>query len=457
MKKLLFAAAAVATIGAAEAANVADYKATVKCVYMKQLKNIKINGATVSPYLKYVGVTSLNGYVVYGNCACNDLNDVVDIKYSPAYLIVRSFAQTDNQPKIFPADLLIKMIDTRLGTAGDTDMIGAEGYLFAGAGKGSTFNNWDAFLWDHDATTVLNYTDENTKWAGVANDGLYNVNHFGRPSFKGVAPWMSNLSYSFGFGSYATRLLFGQYNDADTTGYFLDSWLDHAGFGTALYDFEAGGCELDQFGTCLEKLAGYLIGGEFICHKNGYGYNVPGRKWEWPRCNEWVGTTDVVAGYWTMKKNHTAFSTELTKEDGSFYSLFRGDLESFNAYIAQKDGLDGRAVPVLDRMPGYYSEADGSTALYYPQYILDLYRWHQVAELLPFVKACVAHSAVKNLGYIENVPAKFKAMTPATIRFLTMGGNLPGANDYQNLKTLKDAVGDDVTPGKIVYDVPLAP
>lgn len=451
MKKLLFAAAAVATIGAAEAANVADYKATVKCVYMKQLKGIKINGQSVSPYLKYVGVTSMNGYVVYGDCACNDLNDLVDIKYSPAYLIVRSFAQTDNQPKIFPADLLIKMIDTRLGTAGDTDMIGAEGYLFAGAGKGSTFNNWDAFLWSHFDNGTLGYNDPHTMSDLFTADGQHNINHFGRPSFKGVAPWMSNYSYSFGFGSYATRLLFGQYNDADTTGYFLDSWLDHAGFGTAQWDFEPGGCELDQFGTCLEKLAGYLIGGEFICHPNGYGYE-PGKDWEWFRCNTWVGTTDVVAGYWSMKKNHTAFGTELTTEDGAFYSLFRDDLKSFNAYIAQKDGLDGRVVPVLDRLPGYYQLEDGTSALYYPQYFLDLFRWNQVAELLPFVKACVAHSAVKNLGYIENVPARFKAMTPATIRFLTMGGNLPGANDYLNLRTLKNAVGEN---GSIVYDVPV--
>ena len=453
MKKLLIAAAAVATIGAAEAANVADYKATVKCVYMKQLKGIKINGQSVSPYMKYVGVTSLNGYVVYGDCACNDLNDLVDIKYSPAYLVVRSFAQTDNQPKIFPADLLIKMIDTRLGTAGDTDMIGAEGYLFAGAGKGSTFNNWDAFLWNHFDSADLAYTDEHTKWAGLDATGAnlpenYNINHFGRPSFKGVAPWMSNYSYSFGFGSYATRLLFGQYNDADTTGYFLDSWLDHAGFGTAQWDFEAGGCELDQFGTCLEKLAGYLIGGEFICHPNGFPYG----NYEWFRCNAWVGTTDVVAGYWTMKKNRTAFGVELSDEDGAFYKLFRGTLLSFNEYIIQKYGLDGRFdVKAIDREPGYYTDEDGKTCLYYPQYILDWYRWKQVERLLPFVKACVAHSTVKNLGFLQNVPAKFKDMTPATIRFLTMGGNLPGANDYQNLKALKDAVGTD---GKIVYDVP---
>lgn len=472
MKKLLFAAAAVATIGAAEAANVADYKATVKCVYMKQVKDIKVDGRVIAPVLlKYVGVTSLNGYVVYGDCACSVLPGMENLGiYNPAYLVVRSFAQDQadvkdkakDEPRIFPADLLIKIIDTRLGFAGTGEQIGAEGYLFAGAGKGSTFFNWDNFLWKHSSVAVRE-GDNKFAWAGLGADYLdqdYAFDHDGNPTFRGVAPWMNNGSYSFGIATYATRFLFGKYNDAEPNGYFVDSWLDHAGFGTAVFTAGAeAGCALpEEPATCLEKLSGHLIGGLFNCYANGFGFAGDG-PYEWFRCSAWLGTTDPVSGYWTMKRNRTAFGLDLAPEDGAFFTLFQNagsvlkddplELAAFNRYLLQRDP---NMVP-LDRIPGYYEEAEDTLSLYYPQYLLAYAKWLQVAQILPFLKSAVAHvPATPNLGFVEQVSARCEPYREATIKFLTMGGDLPGANEFIEIENRKDDPGADV----VVYDVPPA-
>ena len=234
----------------------------------------------VLPFVKVVRITSFRGYVVYNNCACGDLaSSMAADTIAPAFLVAKSFVQTDDIPKILPADLLVKVIDNSVGLRAAEDEIGAEGYLFAGAGKGS-----------HE----------------VIQDAVY-----------GVAPWMLDKGYQFGSATTATRLLFGKYNDAHA-GAFFDAWIDHAGFGSAVYSETDGGCSEDSRGTCLKKLVGYLIGGSYLCRPNGY----PLIGFEWFPCHEWLGTTDVLAGYWGMKRVVAEKGT-LTSADGAIWRAFQ--------------------------------------------------------------------------------------------------------------------------------------
>ena len=101
----------------------------------------------------------------------NDRVDWTNIGSNNDVMVVKSFVQTDDIPKILPADLLVRVIDNSIGLRDAEDEIGAEGYLFAGAGKGSAETGGNA---------------------------------------KGVAPWMMNRGYGFGSMTTSTRLLFGK-------------------------------------------------------------------------------------------------------------------------------------------------------------------------------------------------------------------------------------------------------
>ena len=284
----MIAAAAAAMVGGAFAVQVADYRSTVKYVDMTKWTR-PVGDTHITPFVKVVKITTLRGYVVYSDCACNEGMGKQVI--NPAFLVVKSFAQTDNDPKILPADLLIKVIDNSCGMREKSDEIGAEGYLFAGAGKGS-----------HE----------------VVQSAVY-----------GVAPWMFNKGYQFGSATRGTRFLFGKYNDVQGNS-FYDAWLDHAGFGSAWYNEEEAGCAEGTYGTCLKKLMGYLIGGSYLCHPNGFPFVTEIRDqdgivvetipvYEWFPCHEWLGTTDVVAGYWGMKRI-VAETSKIGKEDGAIYT-----------------------------------------------------------------------------------------------------------------------------------------
>ncbi len=281
MKKLMIAAAATAMIGGAFAAQVADYRATVKYVDMQRwTRTISVGGqrANQAPYVKVVKITTLRGYVVYNDCACQYTAGLKNL-INPAFLVVKSFAQPSNDalPWILPADLLVRMIDQTCGLADATDEIGAEGYLFAGAGKGS-----------------------------VATGGV-----------APVAPWMADKNYGFGSRTLGTRHLFGKFNEPQGTE-FYDAWLDHAGFGSAWYNTEEGGCAEDSRGYCLKKLMGYLIGGSYLCHPNGF----PFVGFDWFPCHEWLGTTDVVTGYWGMRRIAALEPANILPADGRIFIEF---------------------------------------------------------------------------------------------------------------------------------------
>ena len=384
MKKLMIAAASVAMVGAAFATQVADYRATVKFVDMQQWKTgVTIGSVKAAPMVKVVKVTTLRGYVVYNDCNCVAGNSG---KYNPAFLVVKSFNQYPEGgkllPKVFPADLLVRTIDNSLGLAQEGDKVGAEGYLFAGAGKGST----------------------------EANYGLF-VN-----GFTGVAPWMTDLSYSFGKSrSYGTRLLFGAFNDAtyDANGnpmMFYESWLDHAGFGSTAW-YPAGSAHCGRAGVvagvCLEKLQGYLIGGLFLCYKNGDPFMDTDKcdictTYDFFNCHHWLGTTDVVAGYWGMKKNAAV-------SDADKKGLTLAQDERFFLSVADQDPESDDDEDVL------IEDEDLRAAM---------------TDILPMLKTvCIKmEPSIKGLSFLDSLKAWDD---DETVKFLTRGLEYPGAEEAE--------------------------
>lgn len=287
MKKLMFVAAAAA-MTSAFGVQVADYRASVNYVDMKAVQGV-LSGvgaaggvaaaAVVEAHLKYVEQANIAGYVVYNDCACNNADPAAGSQ-NPAWLVVTSDKATTTLPRVFPADLIVRMWDRSLGTANTVE---AEGYLFAGKGKGgwSRVAPWmtqTAFVPILDNDVILGY----------------------EPPTDG---------YKFGhLNTYATTELFGMYNVAEETapgvfGNFYESWMDHAGFGKGSQNpGQQRPCTLGtQAAYCLQTLQGNLIGGLFLCWENGHGCPCVADH-DWFVCQEWIGTSDVICGEWAMRR-----------------------------------------------------------------------------------------------------------------------------------------------------------
>ena len=276
MKKLMFVAAAAA-MTSAFGVQVADYRASVNYVDMKEVQGV-LSGvgaaggvaaaAVVSAHLKYVEQANIAGYVVYNDCACNNADPALGSQ-NPAWLVVTSDKATTTLPRVFPADLIVRMWDRSLGNATTVE---AEGYLFAGKGKGG----W---------SRVAPWMSQTAYGAGLPTDG-----------------------YKFGhLNTYATTELFGMYNLAEETapgvyGNFFESWMDHAGFGKGSQNpGQQRPCTLGtQSAYCLQTLQGDLIGGLFLCWENGHGCTCAASH-DWFVCQEWTGTSDVISGVWAMR------------------------------------------------------------------------------------------------------------------------------------------------------------
>jgi hypothetical protein len=285
MKKLMMFAAAMTIVGSAFAEVAAyDYKATVKNVNMKKT-TVRLTGNSTSTtvYIKFIQSSSLYGYLIN---SCDNCGTVADD--GEGFLVVANKADTAKQPKILPADLTVKWWNPKINA---TKTYEAEGYLFAGKGKADY------------------------PFASVAAAGVY---EFGAPIAEGGG---------------STRFLFGTYNDYefDSTGTpvaFFDTWLDAAGFGKALTDSTDGGCGVGSSCTALSSLSGSVIGGLFICHPNGYPLSVI-QPYEGFLCLAWIGTTDVISGTWSIKRNTKLAPVALTTAEAA---ITLGDTET-DAYV----------------------------------------------------------------------------------------------------------------------------
>ena len=274
MKKLMIAAVTAALAGATFAANVYDYKASVKYVDFKTV-NVKSVGKV---YVKQVKSTSLKGYLVTPTtCPCEYDTSVTTAFRDQGFLVLTSTSakkySKDSAVKLMPANLLASYWATADISAKKKATLEAQGYLFAGIGKADV--------------------------PAPGSKGLFTA---GSPD------------YCFGEKneSAATRFLFGQFNMEELgTGTFIEPWLDAAGFGKATFGGGSDGnpCASGKSGDyCLTSLAGSVIGGSFACLANGRdntGSWVAGFYEAW-LCQGWdivaqntlsIGTTQVLTGY----------------------------------------------------------------------------------------------------------------------------------------------------------------
>ena len=278
MKKLMMFAAAMTIVGSAFAEVAAyDYKATVKNINLRRTTirmNTEFGIQAVSVFIKYIEASSLYGYLIND---CDDCNGATGNGFG--YLVVaRKSGLMNKVPKILPADLTVKVWNPRINP---TTTFEAEGYLFAGKGK--------------------------VDWPYAA-----------------AGTWDSGIDFVYTFGTdaaiygAATRFLFGTYNDyergvdinGDPTLAFFDTWLDASGFGKARTNSTDGGCGTGTDCTALDSLSGTLIGGLFLCFPNGQPWN-----YEAELCNAWMGTSDVITGTWSIKRNLRLVPVALTANE----------------------------------------------------------------------------------------------------------------------------------------------
>ena len=279
MKKLMIAAAAAAMVGGAYAANVYDYKASVKYVDFKTV-NVRNQGQVVRVYVKQVKSTALTGYLVTPvTCPCEYNTTVATAYRDQGFLVLTSTSakrySKDSSVKLMPANLLASCWSTSDLSNKLNATLEAQGYLFAGIGK-----------------------------ADVPAPGSKEAYTAGSPD------------YCFGEKdeSAATRYLFGQFNMEELgTGTFIEPWLDAAGFGKASASGTEGNpCEYGSGDVCLTSLAGSVIGGSFTCLPNGVyvarqgGYARANGFAEGWLCQGWdlvdqsndsIGTAQVLNGY----------------------------------------------------------------------------------------------------------------------------------------------------------------
>ena len=274
MKKLMIAAAAAALAGATFAGNVFEYKASVKYTNLKKT-SATIQGDRVTGYIKVLKTASLTGFLVADpDCPCTVYQQLP----KNGMLVIQN-KSAKSGVKMLPANLLVQVCQTA------AKKYLAEGYLFAGKGN--------------------------------------------------IAPVDAMQAQAQNFGNtqtVMTKKLFGAFNTPMADGTFVDAWLDAAGFGAAkVGEDEEEGCDI-QFGDlCLVNLAGSVIGGAFMCHAADLWREVF-------LCQNWLATTSVVSGTWSIKETSKIKAVALTAEeiaipvtDSTFTQLVKGAAQNIKA------------------------------------------------------------------------------------------------------------------------------
>lgn len=270
MKRLMVIAFSAVIAGGAFAADVYDYKASVK---NPNLKAVKVAGCdtrgTVTLAVKYITTTSIYGYLVDECANCDE-----GLGNGHGYLVLAN--TKDKIPGILPADLLAKIWPANGNCCVGSKTEIAEGYLFAGWGK--VTRPWGIYL------------------------DTWSTGDWGNPSAG----------------------LFGPYNRPDDSGDFYDAWLDAAGFGAAT---AATTGDLCGESTCvvLDNLSGEVIGGLFLCAQSPCEEFL---------CLDWGLTTDVVTGDWSIKRDTKLAGVAVSAAVEEVYGLGDVDVDALvNAAI----------------------------------------------------------------------------------------------------------------------------
>lgn len=336
MKKLMIATLAAAAVGGAFAApRVYDYKASVKHTYEKESGSV---------YVKYVKSAKLQGYFVQDfdgrtpfaqTCLTGG---AVSQKKGFLVLINKSAEKDYRAPKIMPAQIDVKALETKITVKGGTTKTKqiVEAYFYAGpfAAFPDTFTTWDA---SYDAG--LDWLFNNGAAAATVGPRSYGT--------------VGSTLYLFGQHNVANRCNNDpgtSYEPATVFRAFGDAWMNGAGFGTG------GGksklcCNWDTGSSSFGSISGNLKGGLFLCSipnrpignpaekgwftlgledvyqddvgGAGIGRTVQGdlltaevadRK-AWADGELVLSTTDVVSGSWTLKPSSDKFKPATLSSD----------------------------------------------------------------------------------------------------------------------------------------------
>lgn len=370
MKKLMIAAVAASMAGGAFALTAYDYKASVKHFYLKPV-TVRVTGFDGTVYQKYRKAASLKGYLImddtgitsptYGGAATG-----FDYGRNRGFLVVQnSGVETAvRRPKILPAVLDAKWIDTQFRQAHAAKNGLAEGTLFVG---GDLIAGIRPFI-----DEVAGVKGDDVNGAVPRTTPSTTAPAAGTPGFAAISDYVWTSVYLFGqyngpnwfvaagagpFDAFEqdwndNNLPAGLQRDAGALAagkpYFHDTWMNGAGIGKYTNPESGSLCcgIAPSSQMIIGSLAGNLKGGIFICTENGINARPAAGQYDWfdtllvannpgwedqfatARITDGSGkyaadvwqndvwqdgpfeqeTTDVVYGTWSIKYNRNFFS-----------------------------------------------------------------------------------------------------------------------------------------------------
>lgn len=361
MKKLMIATLGLAVAGSVFGApQVFDYKASVKHMYLKEVK-IKTADFSGIVYQKYAKSASLKGYLIMDADGVTSKTiypesataNAFDYGRNRGFLVVQnSKAEAKvRAPKILPAVLDAKWVDTQVKKAHKASSGVAEGTLFVGGDSvpcvRTQLDVIDNVITDRGtapAAPAAN-TPGMSAYADYVWTSVYLFGQFNGPNwFKtgAVSPfdafeaaWDANLPTDLQL-DWAAK---------SPVNYYHDTWMNGAGIGKYAVPTSTTGdlcCGLTTTTTSeivLDKLTGNLKGGLFICTENGIDAKSAAYSWfdgvAWEdqfNCarldvattfapDAWQNdmwndgaveqeTTDVIYGSWSIKWNRKFYNVK---------------------------------------------------------------------------------------------------------------------------------------------------
>ena len=365
MKKLMIAAAAAATVGGAFAApQVFDYKASVKHMYLKEVK-IKADGFNGIVYQKYAKSASLKGYlimdadgvtspVVTANATTPSAATAFDYGRNRGFLVVQNSSAEAKvrAPKILPAVLDAKWVDTQFKKSHKASSGLAEGTLFVGgdsvAAVRTQLDVVDGDLTDRgeDALTApAARTPGMSAYADYVWTSVYLFGQFNGPNWFKVGGTSPFDAFEAAWDANLPAGVQTDWANKPYVNYYHDTWMNGAGIGKYAVPTSTTGdlcCGLTTVTTSeivLDTLTGNLKGGLFLCTENGVDAKASAYSWfdgiAWEdqfNCarldvaatfapDAWQNdmwndgavdqaTTDVIYGSWSIKWNRKFYNAK---------------------------------------------------------------------------------------------------------------------------------------------------
>ena len=363
MKKLMIATLGLAVAGSVFGTpEVFDYKASVKHMYLKEVK-VKVKSGDFVVYQKYAKSASLKGYLIMdregvtsptitANEPTPSTAKAFDYGRNRGFLVVQnSKAEAKvRAPKILPAVLDAKWVDTQFKKDHEAKSGLAEGTLFVGGDsvacirtqldvvKDPIDGEYKVMARSTAPVAPAATTPGMSAYADYVWTSIYLFGQFNGPNWfnvRRVSPfgdfeskWDANLPTDLQIG----------WGSRSPVNYFHDTWMNGAGIGKFAQP-ESGDlcCGLQKTSAyVLVSLSGNLKGGLFLCTENGIDAENTAYKWfdgyAWEdqfNCarldiadtfapDSWQNdmwndgaveqeTTDVLFGSWSIKRSNKFF------------------------------------------------------------------------------------------------------------------------------------------------------